>query len=652
MVTIRRVYVALVCAISLQAVTWAAIELLRNLLLSRETSSTLALAFQIAVVLIGLPVFLIHWLWAQRLAARETDERAALVRRLYLYGIQAAFLGPLIYHAYELFDRLLTMALSRSPNLTIDGDPPSIAIARTALGLVVLGLFWLYHRHIAAGDERAVPLGSAAATIRRLYILAFSGAGAWLVASALADLLRWLAYRLDGSRPIVGDSSDLAPFLAGALVGLPCWLIGWNTAQRLFHSGDAEERESSLRKLYLYLVVFVVALTTVTSAAMVIAGVLRGLLGLDPAGDIRDVLPTGVAAALMWAYHSHILRQDAALAGEAARQAVVRRIYYYLVAGVGLMATLVGLGGDISTLIRTLTGESFGDTLREQLAWFTSALIAGLPVWILPWRRVQIAASDPGEAGMDERRSVVRRIYLYFYVFVATMTILAGLVYIAYRLISVLLGEPAGNLASDLGHAIAFTLVAAGVLGLHGTTMRADGRLGQQEQARRLAAIRVALVDPGDGAFGRALLDGLSRALPGLTLDLVTLPAPAEAGQPDKPPDYSARLASANLIVGPWTMIRAGGAPPELTQAILDSSARRLLAPVWVAGWEWAGVERWNAAAIVQQTIHAIRQIVEDGEVRPARQLNGCAIIAIAIGALIILGVLVNLVQVLLSFQG
>jgi hypothetical protein len=128
-------------------------------------------------------------------------------------------------------------------------------------------------------------------------------------------------------------------------------------------------------------------------------------------------------------------------------------------------------------------------------------------VWILPWRQAELGAEASGPAGAEERRSLVRKIYLYFYLFVATMTVLSGVVYIVYRLLSLLLGEAnTGNLLSDLGQAIAFSLIAAGVWLYHGFVLRGDGQLAKQEQAKRLANLRVVVVDGEEGCFGQAVL--------------------------------------------------------------------------------------------------------------------------------------------------
>jgi hypothetical protein len=72
MSTVRRWYIYLVSAVSLQAVAWAIIVLLRNLLITRLNPPSTLIAFPIAVILVGLPIFLAHWLWGQRLAGSCT----------------------------------------------------------------------------------------------------------------------------------------------------------------------------------------------------------------------------------------------------------------------------------------------------------------------------------------------------------------------------------------------------------------------------------------------------------------------------------------------------------------------------------------------------------------------------------------------------
>jgi hypothetical protein len=292
------------------------------------------------------------------------------------------------------------------------------------------------------------------------------------------------------------------------------------------------------------------------------------------------------------------------------------------------------------------------------LAWFTAALIAGLPVWLLPWRQAQAGAVAAGAAGADERRSVVRKIYLYFYLFVATMTVLSSAVYIVYRILSIVLGaRSSGNLLSDLGQAIAFSIIAIGAWLYHGFAVRGDGQINKREQTQRLSAMRVAVVDAGDGRFGCAALAGLQHELPGLTLDPIGLTQPAVEAMGMAPAisnqqsEICNRLASAGLIVGSWTIAVVGGAvTAEIAGAVVASPARKLLVPTRADGWEWAGVDRWNAEAIVRQTVRAVKQMAEGEEVKPVRPLGAGEIIGIIIGVIVLLILLA--IPVLSFFSG
>src|SRR6266851_5194202 len=40
-----------------------------------------------ATALVGLPVWLLHWLWIQRTASSDPSERTSALRRLFLYAV-------------------------------------------------------------------------------------------------------------------------------------------------------------------------------------------------------------------------------------------------------------------------------------------------------------------------------------------------------------------------------------------------------------------------------------------------------------------------------------------------------------------------------------------------------------------------------------
>ncbi|NJO83415.1 MAG: hypothetical protein HC828_11735 [Blastochloris sp.] len=203
MENVRRWYLFLVATISLQSVTWAIIALLRNVLGVWGPPSTEAIAFQVAVIVIGLPVLLIHWLWAQRLAATDSEERADPLRRLYLYGNMAALLAPAVSNAFDLSSGLLSLvldpgALARRYAFGVNRTPLQ-GILGNLTAILVLGLLWFYHRHVAVADATDAPLTGNNALIRRLYLLGFSLGGLVLVSQWAVATLRWVLYQFGGS---------------------------------------------------------------------------------------------------------------------------------------------------------------------------------------------------------------------------------------------------------------------------------------------------------------------------------------------------------------------------------------------------------------------------------------------------------------------
>ena len=653
MSNVRRWYIYLVCAISLQSVIWAIIGLLRNLFIYGV--DPIAVAFQIAVVIVGLPVYLAHWLWGQRLVQGEDEERGAVLRRFYLYGTMAALLGPFTANSFDMIRRLLG---GISSNQSYDYLQLSVGetLVFHVLAMLVLVPMWIYHQRTITEDARTIPEIGGSATVRRIYVLGFSVAGLALTAMAVIHIIRWILLQfvsdvISGGGLRVG----LADEITRLVVGLSLWVIFWRWAGKLYSGPSEEERASALRKFYLYGAVFIGAMTAVANVTGLLAGFFRRALSLppDPGLGIYQPLPIIIGMSVLWAYHAFVLRDDTTQVLEAPRQAGVRSLYLYLIAAVGLSALLIGLSGDISVIIRAL-GEGFGTGLRGEFSWFTAAIIAGLPVWIIPWRQAQVEAEEMGSAGEYARRMVVRKIYLYFYLFVASMTILSSAVYIVFRILSLVLGGESLEF-TELGQAISFSLIAVGVWLYHGRMLQGDRRISQSEKADNLNALNISIVDVYEEGFGRALADALKRELPDLTLEPIILSSESDTGDDkSKVQDAAiAELTEAGLIVGPWVITVPGGGEgavtAEIAHAIAVSSARKLLVPVQVKGWDWAGVEHRKTDDLLRQSIQSVKQIAAGEMVKVIRPMGAGTIIAIVIGVFFLL---IMLAIPLLEFFG
>lgn len=639
MKAVRRTYTYLVCAVSLQAIVWAAITLLRNLLVPFERASLVSTAQQIAIIVIGLPVFLGHWLWVERLARREADERGALLRRLYLYGSMAGFLAPAANNVLALIKALVDLTLRAAP-----GARPQILV-RSAIAIAVLALLWLYHRRVLRSDTRTAPESGRAVAVRELYVYGFGATGLTMLTVAVVYLARWVLYQF-GEPLAMYVGINIASEIARLAVGLALWLVHWNRAQRLGSRAEPR-RPQIIRWLYLYLAVFVAVFGSVTGATIILADLLDRALGAHVIGfsaNIRQGIALIAGLSWVWAYHALTLRQDSGRTLDLPSRATVRRLYLYVVAHVGLGALITGLGGNVSVLIRWLAGVRFAAGLAEEVAWFTAMTVSGLVVWILPWRRAQIASLSPGPAGNEERQSLIRRFYLYFYLFLATATVLSGGVYIVSQLVELALGvRGRAGLGSELGRALAFCLIAVVVWLYHGSLLRGDSRRLAQAQARRLETIRIAVLDADDGSLGQALVDGLRRELPGVSIQPLGLtPAAAEAlGTDAEQVDVERVLATCDLIIGPWTIAVAGAARgairPLTARAVATSQARKLLVPVAEEGWDWAGIDVPSIEAISRDAVRAVRQTAAGQEVSRTQSLGAGAVAGIVLGVIIML---------------
>jgi len=232
--------------------------------------------------------------------------------------------------------------------------------------------------------------------------------------------------------------------------------------------------------------------------------------------------------------------------------------------------------------------------------------------------------------------------------FVATMTVLSGAVYILYRLLSLALGARGeGDLLNGIAQAIAYALVGVGVWLYHGSVLRGDGYSNRRERAMRLKDVRVAIVDAGEAGFGQSLLKKLHEEEPSLNFDLFSLSSMDKDAMQAVP----AKLREAAMIVGPWSIAVDGGVVDSgIVQAVVQSPARKILVPVHVEGWDLAGVDRWHEEGLIQQTVRAVKQWVDGEEVKAIRPMTIGGIIGTVVGVLILLILLA--VPVLIYFSG
>lgn len=504
MQTARRLYVYLLTGIGL-GVLVSGLSLLLATLFDRVlpgTGAVLAgdqatrerLTLATAMTAVSLPVWLIHWLVAERsVRPQRTDgagERSSAERGLFF----ALALGALMLATYLAADSLVQTVI-----LAITGESLEFRTPASDLGLLlVAGAAWLYHVRVRIRDWALGPMWGAGAHLPRFYLYLAAFLGLIALLSGLATLTALVA-RLLLDPPVdsvAGPGAWWAPELSSgvsrAILGAALWLGHWWYAGRLVADHGwrgASERPARLRLAYFFAVLVVVSAGVLGYLSQAAFRLLRGALGVDEGlvgAGMDEVLSGGVNAVLFgvaWWIHAAWLRDESAARPEG--PASVTRLASYPPALVGLAFAAVGSAGLATLLIRLLAGGgqtlAGGDLWQSELATFLPPTILGTALWLWTWSAVERRrAAAPAE----EAASALRRAALLLVLAVTLMAALIALGVILYRLFGTLFGvEVTGNVAAELSGPVAVVLVAVAVAAFHGLALRRDQALRQPDAA-------------------------------------------------------------------------------------------------------------------------------------------------------------------------
>jgi uncharacterized membrane protein len=552
MKSIRRLYFYLVAFISIEVVVWGLIGLLRSILDDVVSGGAEALAQALALILVGLPIFLIHWLWAQRASARDEEEKTATLRAVFLYAILLATLIPIAQNFLSFIDRALVQSTGLGAERAYSAFRDQ-TLADNLIAILMNAVVAAYFRNVLKSEWATLTDSDNFSDVRRLYRYLWMLYGLLLTVFGAQQILRFLFY-IPGDvlgemgREVVVNGTALI------LVGAPVWVYSWRVIQDSLT--DPAEMGSNLRLGILYLLALGGVITVITTASMFVNAIVSWLLGADwtvqdLAQRIGGPISVGVPLGMIWAYYGYWLNRHIEAIGDKVRQAGMKRLYYYILAFIGLVVSFVGVVTLISFLIDSLTGSSLlmNDSLRSTLATSISSLVVGLPLWLLTWRPMQAealaegASSAGSELGDHARRSVIRKFYLYLALFASVIGGMATAVGLVYQLLrAVLTGDAGSDFANSLLNLIQLLFLFGVVLVYHLNVLRRDGAILSDKLTEKQSLFSVVVVDSGDG-----IVDAVRAALTKSESKVqVTVTTPAE-----KPPDgFSAIVLSGSLAAG------------------------------------------------------------------------------------------------------
>lgn len=627
MQNIRRLYLYAVSLVSLEVVLWGIIGLLRSFFAGEElgSGSVDRLAGALALILVGIPVFLVHWWLVQRNLQKDPEERWNRVRAIFLYLVLLITLIPIVQNGISLVNQLLLQVFGIETRQAFLGSTQNWTDSLVAIGVNAVAAFYFYR--VLASDWRSGEMGSSFQEVRRLYRYIWLIYGIGLSVFGLQQVIQYILISWD----TLGDYVQvmLANGLALLLLGAPVWMAAGRVIQRSL--ADPAEHDSLLRLVVLFLIVFFGLIGCLGAAGVVLYELFKLLLGSAGTFGVflhQIAVPFSIALpfGFIWAYYQHTLSpylpvltiqevegtavtqvgQDR----EWQRRIELRRLYYYLLAFLGFVALFFGLQQLLSGLVDLiLGGEILGvAALRSQLAAALAGLIIGLPVWFIHWRTMAKEASQDSEIGDYARRSLIRRSYLFLLLFAGVLGLMISAGLMIYQILRALLGNPSDDLLVDILQQFFSLLLFGAVVAYHWLSLRADGRLAEKSLSRRYGQYPVLILEPEEGVFGEVIGPILAHEVPGLPVAV----HPVSEGVPDP------SLSAARAVILPADLASHHGEAIRLW--LQNFPGEHIVVATPTKGWYWIPGSQKSLSALARMVAQAVRQLAERGQAVPPRE--------------------------------
>jgi hypothetical protein len=629
--TIRRLYFYLIALISLETVIWGSIYLAHSIVKSGSIvlpSADLAGGF--SLVLVGLPIFLLHWLMAQRDAGRDEEERTSRVRALFLYGMRLATLIPIVHNSIAIANRLILQAVGMNPADAWFGGSDTFADSIVTIGINLVAL--LYMETVIRGEWKQGQPEPAFPETRRLFRLAWKIYTFGLMVIGVQQIWYWVFASLGNM--FVGSRLSLANAIVLTLIGAPLWAWIWIFIQK--QQNQMDENRSVMRSLVLFLLAVGGALTCIPAAFVLISDLAMWATGRATTvvaflSDHALPLSLLIVAGLVWLYFDKQWKTPLAGESKDAPPTGARRFYEYLLALYGfgfLFSGMLWLGFLVVDLImKPLVVE----TLREGLCGAFAAVLVGVGVWFRRWQNLQREVREAGEPGHRARRSLVRKSILYLLIFSGVVGVMGAAGFVFYLIIDTMLGGSQGNFTLELLYRMNVLLMVGVWLAYYLRSLITDGRHSQQDVHTARAAYPVILVG-FEECLAMDIAQILQRSAPQIPVTCITM---------GNVPDANVFQTAKAIVLPLGSVLRL---PEEIQMQVRDFNGPRIGVPIAEAGWVWMGGSARKERDQARDVAKSIVQLSEGQDVRGGTS-NGLTIVVAIIGGLITLQVILRLLD-------
>lgn len=404
----------------------------------------------ISFVVVGVPVYLGIGAWVNRGLDDERERRSFGLS----FYFTATLITALLVAGYAAFE-VLTWAFG-----VADFDEASLARG-LVWGVIGVVHWFLIDRFLEERGEGHILAGSA---------LSLGHLGT-AIGFGLFTILDGLYFNVFETGVANSFGDDLLTALAGVVVAGALWWIYW------LRNGIHLERTVLWNAYTLLLGVFSGLSAAIGTAAGILYLVLVWLVGdPDPSRASRFFEPIPalisviVLGGLFFFYHRAVLAE----AGPR-RRTEIRRVYEYVIAGLGLLSFAAGITVLILVIIQQImpSGRIIEtDSDINVVLGSITLLVTGGPLWFGFWRRIQ---RHRYEQPQSELRSRTRRAYLALLFGLGGVAALISLVVAVFSILEDLLdGNFGAGTINDVAPALAIVLTTGAISGYHWVVFRED----------------------------------------------------------------------------------------------------------------------------------------------------------------------------------
>lgn len=626
---IRRLYFYAVTLVSLETVIWGLIGLMRTIFSPTVLGATAdRLAAPLAFILVGLPVFLLHWRSVQRMAAQNAEEAISRIRATFFYVALAATLLPAAQNGLAFLSRTFTQAFGLESTASLFGGGQTPVDNLVAIGINLLIAVYLDQRNRQnwtgeLGDplpeQDRIRLVENYADARRVYRYLWLG---YSLALTVLGVRQLLVYLFSSSQSIgVPAAATLANGLALIGIGLPIWLY----TQRLVDRSLAEKSEalSWLRVAFLFVLTWLSMFLTLYQIGKIGEVLLRLVFGESLSfaqfvQSLRFPIAVAIPLSVVWGLYGKQRQDTVNLREDPFLRAALLRFYATVVTSAALLAMILGSSRFLAFFVNLLLGAKsyFTELGRGELSASLVVLLIAIPVWALNWRLLQNEAAREDEHGDNARRSVVRRAMLYLWIFVGVIGTMFATGGFFFEIIRSLLGMPPANLALESLLRLRLTIISLAVLLYHLSALRRDQRLAAASLAARQAAFPVTIWLDQANPLTQELKSALQKEAPLLPIFWLD-----DVAQPSLE-----QLKQAKALVISAKVFEAS--PTDETSVWRLFEGQCLVVPDPQSPWYWVGGSAQTIPALAKHTARALRLLAE-GQPLP-RQVDSSWITTIA----------------------